>query len=77
MKRRFLLTGYALGGLASLFGVARALAEPPKSEGSSRAGSFPDVLVQDQEGKTHRFYDDLIKGKIVVINFMYTQCDGI
>ena len=24
-----------------------------------------------------RFYDDLIKGKIIVINMMYAQCEGI
>ena len=24
-----------------------------------------------------RFYDDLIKDKVVVINFMYAQCEGI
>jgi protein SCO1 len=33
--------------------------------------------VQTRENKTVRFYDDLIRGKIVLINFMYTKCEGV
>jgi protein SCO1/2 len=35
------------------------------------------VVLRTHEGKAVRFYDDLIKGKIVVINFMYANCTGI
>jgi protein SCO1 len=35
---------------------------------------FPNVVLTDQDGKKHRFYDDLIKDKVVAINFIYTQC---
>ncbi|MGI9383452.1 MAG: SCO family protein [Methyloligellaceae bacterium] len=35
---------------------------------------FPNHTVVAQDGKTFRFYDDLIKDKIVVINFIYTSC---
>src|SRR5215470_10746926 len=38
------------------------------------AGYFPDVLVTTQDGQTLHFYDDLIKGRIVVISFIYTNC---
>ena len=38
------------------------------------ANYFPNVELVDQEGKTVRFYDDLIKGKIVAINFIFTHC---
>lgn len=38
---------------------------------------FPNVPLQTQEGKTVHFYDDLIKGKIVTINFFYAKCEGI
>jgi protein SCO1/2 len=41
------------------------------------ASRFPNVTLRTHEGKTVRFYDDLIKGKIVLINFMYVNCDGI
>lgn len=38
---------------------------------------FPDVVLHSHEGKQVRFYDDLIKDKIVVINFMYARCEGV
>ncbi|WP_196138407.1 SCO family protein [Aliikangiella sp. G2MR2-5] len=34
----------------------------------------PDIEVLDQFGNHHRFYSDLVKGKTVVINFIFTQC---
>jgi protein SCO1 len=42
-----------------------------------RAGYFPNVPLQTQEGKTVRFYDDLLKDKIVTINFFYCRCQGV
>ncbi len=36
--------------------------------------SIPDVEVIDQNGLAHRFYEDMVKGKTVVINFIYTTC---
>ena len=47
------------------------------SDRGPRAGYFPNVVLRTHEGKSVRFYDDLIKGKIVVINFMYANCIGI
>jgi protein SCO1 len=38
---------------------------------------FPDLVLTTHEGKRVRFYDDLIKDKIVIINFMYAKCEGI
>lgn len=38
------------------------------------ADYFPNVLLTTQQGNTVRFYDDLLKGKRVVINFIYTRC---
>jgi len=35
---------------------------------------FPNVLLTSHEGKQVRFYDDLVKDKVVVINFVYTSC---
>jgi protein SCO1 len=35
---------------------------------------FTNTPLVTQDGKTVRFYDDMIKGKSVVINFIYTQC---
>lgn len=38
---------------------------------------FPNVVLTDQDGRKHRFYDDLLKDKIVTINFIYTTCKDI
>jgi len=35
---------------------------------------FPNVPLITQTGKTVRFYDDLVKGKSVAINVIYTRC---
>jgi cytochrome oxidase Cu insertion factor (SCO1/SenC/PrrC family)/mono/diheme cytochrome c family protein len=38
---------------------------------------IPNLPVVTQDGKTVRFYDDLVKGKIVIISFIYTSCTDI
>ena len=38
---------------------------------------IPDVQVYDQNGKPLRFYTDLVKGKTVAINFIFTTCTSI
>jgi len=41
------------------------------------ANYFPNLPVIDQNGRTLNFYDDVIKGKIVVISFIYTSCQDL
>lgn len=38
---------------------------------------LPDLPLVDQDGRGLRFYSDLIKGKAVVINFIYTDCKAV
>ena len=38
---------------------------------------FPNFELTTHDGRKVRFYDDLIKDKIVVLNFMYVKCEGI
>ena len=38
---------------------------------------IPNLTVTTQNGKPVRFYDDLVKGKIVIISFIYTSCTDI
>jgi cytochrome oxidase Cu insertion factor (SCO1/SenC/PrrC family) len=38
---------------------------------------IPDTPVIDQEGRKLNFYTDLIKGKSVAINFIFTTCTTI
>ena len=42
-----------------------------------RADYFPNVVLQDQDGRRLRFYDDIIHGKVVSINFVYTTCTDV
>lgn len=35
---------------------------------------FPNIILHDQDGRSVRFYDDMIRGKVVAINFVYTTC---
>jgi len=70
--RRHLLAGIAL--LATL-----ATGVPHAVQAQSRWGEgyFPNLPVVTQDGKTLHFYDDLLKNKIVVVNFIYTSCQDI
>src|SRR5437016_5934882 len=38
---------------------------------------FPDVVLLTQDRKPVRLYHDLVKDKVVLMNFMYTSCDRI
>jgi cytochrome oxidase Cu insertion factor (SCO1/SenC/PrrC family) len=54
--------------------------EPAEATGaanSTRKMVIPDIVVLDQEGKAIHFYSDLVKGKTVVINFIFTTCTTI
>ena len=46
-------------------------------ETSSLSSRIPDIPVYDQNGKRLNFYSDLIKGKTVAINFIFTTCTTI
>jgi protein SCO1 len=41
-----------------------------------RRSRFPNVPLHTHENQEVRFYDDLLKDKTVLINFMYTECQG-
>lgn len=40
-------------------------------------GYFPNLPVQNQHGQTLSFYDDVIKGRIVVVSFIFTRCTDV
>ena len=65
-----LMGGVALSPLLAGAGFARAAAGP-------RADYFPNLVLQTHEGRKVKFYDDVVSGKIVVFNMMYTACSGI
>ena len=82
MNRRKLLATLAVAPLAAGV-VGRAatsdnkfkVAESTREKLQKRY--FPNFELTTHEGRKVRFYDDLIKDKIVVINFMYAKCEGV
>jgi cytochrome oxidase Cu insertion factor (SCO1/SenC/PrrC family) len=44
---------------------------------SGKSLNIPDVEVLDQEGNVRHFYSDLVKGKTVAVNFIFTNCTTI
>ena len=48
--------------------------EPHRS--SPGAARYTNAVLRTQDNKEVRFYDDLIRGKQAVINFMYAECHG-
>lgn len=88
LSRRKLVTW---GAMAPLAGVAAAVAKASgKSPAQSapltesdlarrriQQSHLPNLPLLTHEGKKVMFYDDLIKGKIVTLNFFYAKCDEI
>jgi protein SCO1/2 len=70
--RRNLLAGI---GTAALGWAAWRAA--PNLAGKNGDDAFPNTTVFTHEGKQLRFYDDLIRDKIVAINMMYVQCSSV
>jgi protein SCO1/2 len=65
--------------LAALCGCAYTALDKKHglAKGYSTSRHFTDAVVVDQNGTPKRFYSDLLAGKVVVINMMYTACSGI
>lgn len=83
-KRNFLknLAGATMGAatLAALPVESKTHAKALSTSGVRPSGNrkfFPNVPLITHEGKVVRFYDDLIKNKTVLINFMYARCGDI
>src|SRR2546430_17329124 len=70
-KKRASITAAAtlLVGALALLSIGPAVAGSPWD-----AGYFPNVPLITQDGTVVHFYDDLLKGKKVAINLIYTSC---
>lgn len=66
-RRRFLLAG----GAALAMSSGATVAAGPASSGHPR---IPNVRLLTHEGKAVNFFDDCVRGRIVVIGMMYTAC---
>ncbi len=52
--------------------------DPARGPGPGKVSArFPNIVLRTQCGTAVRFYDDLVKDRIVIINFMYTTCSDI
>lgn len=51
----------------------------PSSRGEMSAAHkyFTDVVLVNQDGKEMRFYSDLLKGRVVIINTFFTTCTSV
>src|SRR6266852_9178657 len=63
-------------GAAAMLAAGAVLLDsaPAVAGGPWGAQDFPNVPLTTQDGTIVHFYDDLLKGKAVVINTMYTSC---
>jgi protein SCO1 len=67
MDRRKFLSAPAARGTAAADAAAEA----------QKRSYFTNALLTNHEGKKFRFYDDLVRNKITVVNMMYAKCEGI
>ena len=56
-----------------MFAASAVAQEQP----SAAAKYFTDVELVNQDGKTVRFYTDVLKGKTVVVNAFFTTCTSV
>lgn len=57
--------------------AAGAAAALKQDDAAVSVRQIPDVPVADQNGKQLNFYKDLVAGKVVAINFIFTTCTAI
>src|SRR5262249_61635028 len=49
-------------------------ATPPDRVALIREEHLPNIELVTHEGRVVHFYDDLVKGRVVAINFMFSTC---
>lgn len=76
--RALVMSLCAAGLVAPAMALAEAAAEPgPTKEAAAEEKArkyFTDLEVIDQNGKALRFYSDVLKDRVVLINFVFTNC---
>ena len=60
--------------ILGITGWSAAVAEDSDSSTPWGRDYFPNTELVNQDGQKKRFFDDLIKGKVVAINFIFTSC---
>ncbi|MCU7809393.1 MAG: SCO family protein, partial [Candidatus Thiodiazotropha sp. (ex Semelilucina semeliformis)] len=73
MTLRSLLSGIVLLTLLFMSSLTQAEDEHPTS---AARNWFSDRPLVTRNGETLAFYSDVLKDQVVLINFMFTHCDG-
>jgi len=79
------LAGAGMFAGAAVIAHTRTDSAPATAPAAGRGGAdrggevwgeeyFPNIVLTTHEGERVRFFDDLIEGKVVAINFIYTWC---
>lgn len=63
-------------GFAVLLAAAASMQSAAVAAAPGGPGYFPNAPLTTQDGTVVHFYDDLLKGKSVVINLIYTRCSA-
>ncbi len=66
----------AAAGLMPATAQAQNATTPPPATSTLKV-DLPDVVVQDQNGQNRRFFKDLVAGRSVAVNFIFTSCTSI
>lgn len=80
MKRGWIRRGVAVVFAALCFQASSAALSqqlPASGRLQYHGDYFPNIILRDQDGRSVRFYDDMIRNKVVAINFIYTTCTDI
>jgi protein SCO1/2 len=63
--------------LLSHLALLLCCAFPALADTATFSPKIPDVEVVTHEGKKVHFYSDLVKGNVVAVNFVFTNCSTI
>jgi protein SCO1/2 len=85
MRSKALITGLiVVVGFATSFAATNAEAQSSSVPGATPPGEvspahkyFTDTILVNQDGKELRFYSDLLKGRVVIINTFFTSCTSV
>lgn len=65
---------WAAAVVAAIAGLAARADGPPDPEAKARA-YFTDTVLLTHEGKEVRFYSDVLKDRVVAIDFVFARCE--
>ena len=72
--RRTLLAGFGVAALGAMAFQRSLLDREPVPQRAPGTGRLPNPTVFTHEGRAVKFYDDLIRDKVVAISMTYAQC---